>query len=333
MGKEKSSKIAAVVVTYNRKELLCVCLDALLKQTCPLNALYIIDNSSTDGTPEYLMSKGFIDNPLYPDRCPLEETKTIPLPQNPNKAIEVHYVRMHENTGGAGGFHEGVKRAYQGYEWLWLMDDDVKADKQCLENLVDTRKLIEDTTHKATAALSCARFDCDDKPCCGEHKKINESTPFIKRHKHYVDTRDLDKDFLSMQAVTFEGMFVDTIYIRKIGFPDKRFFILGDDFDYSLRLLRFGNIYHVPSAKLVRLVRQQKNDGKYTWKSYYEIRNVLYMDLRYTSFPKKIVIIAFKLLKLMVGRLYHHDIKGMYTIPRSLLDAIKMYREKHNDFD
>ncbi|MGC9001313.1 MAG: hypothetical protein ACP5J2_10155, partial [Caldisericum sp.] len=39
--------------------------------------------------------------------------------------IRLHYVRMHENTGGAGGFHEGVKRAYErGYDWLWLMDDN-----------------------------------------------------------------------------------------------------------------------------------------------------------------------------------------------------------------
>ena len=43
---------------------------------------------------------------------------------------------MHENTGGAGGFHEGVKRAYKkGYDWLWLMDDDVEVKEDTLEKL------------------------------------------------------------------------------------------------------------------------------------------------------------------------------------------------------
>src|SRR5512138_1855971 len=41
-------KIAAVVVTYNRRDLLGQCLDSLLGQSRPLDALYIIDNHSTD---------------------------------------------------------------------------------------------------------------------------------------------------------------------------------------------------------------------------------------------------------------------------------------------
>ena len=47
-------KVSAVVVTFNRKELLIECLEALRRQTRPLDALYIIDNASTDGTEELL---------------------------------------------------------------------------------------------------------------------------------------------------------------------------------------------------------------------------------------------------------------------------------------
>ena len=44
--------IAAVVVTYNRKELLMECLDALKKQTCKIEKIIVIDNNSNDGTYE-----------------------------------------------------------------------------------------------------------------------------------------------------------------------------------------------------------------------------------------------------------------------------------------
>jgi GT2 family glycosyltransferase len=47
--------VCAVVVTYNRKELLIECLDALCKQTRPIDAMYIIDNFSNDGTAELLL--------------------------------------------------------------------------------------------------------------------------------------------------------------------------------------------------------------------------------------------------------------------------------------
>src|ERR1035441_9411687 len=95
--------IAAVVVTYNRKALLGECLDALLKQTHPLDAIYVIDNASTDGTKEFLNERGY-----------LRESK-------------IRYVPLPDNTGGAGGFYEGLRHAFEaGFDWFWLMDDDVE---------------------------------------------------------------------------------------------------------------------------------------------------------------------------------------------------------------
>ncbi|MEM1988368.1 MAG: glycosyltransferase [Candidatus Woesearchaeota archaeon] len=44
----------AIVVTFNRKDLLLKCLESLRNQTKSLDAIYIIDNASIDGTPELL---------------------------------------------------------------------------------------------------------------------------------------------------------------------------------------------------------------------------------------------------------------------------------------
>jgi len=55
-----SDSVCAVVVTYNRKNLLIECLEALRKQTRPIQGIYLIDNASTDGTPELLLEKGYI---------------------------------------------------------------------------------------------------------------------------------------------------------------------------------------------------------------------------------------------------------------------------------
>jgi GT2 family glycosyltransferase len=129
--KNKKEKIAAVVVTYNRKELLKGCLDALLNQTYPLDSIILIDNASTDGTPEFLREKGYFDNP------------------------KIDYVRLPENIGGAGGFYEGMKRGYKkGYDWLWLMDDDAIPLDDALEKLLKASKSLSTKKKKGVFVSS-----------------------------------------------------------------------------------------------------------------------------------------------------------------------------------
>jgi rhamnopyranosyl-N-acetylglucosaminyl-diphospho-decaprenol beta-1,3/1,4-galactofuranosyltransferase len=100
---------AAVVVAFNRKKLLTECLDGLLRQTLPLDAIYVVDNASTDGTDAYLQEKGYLVEP------------------------RIQYIRLPVNAGGAGGFYHGVRAAFEaGYEWIWLMDDDTEPEADAL---------------------------------------------------------------------------------------------------------------------------------------------------------------------------------------------------------
>jgi rhamnopyranosyl-N-acetylglucosaminyl-diphospho-decaprenol beta-1,3/1,4-galactofuranosyltransferase len=125
MSESKPERIAAIVVTYNRKQLLGECVDSLLRQTHPPDALYVIDNCSTDGTCEFLVEKGLISPVECGGNQPVETVcRKIRNPQSAIRnqavsAIEVHYVRLPENAGGAGGFAEGMQRAVgAGFTWL-----------------------------------------------------------------------------------------------------------------------------------------------------------------------------------------------------------------------
>src|SRR5262245_34479345 len=95
-----SDRICAVVVTFNRKPLLAKCLLSLERQSRRPDAILVVDNRSTDGTAAMLAEQ----------------------------FGHLSYLRLEANTGGAGGFHEGMKWAYErGFDWLWVMDDDVEA--------------------------------------------------------------------------------------------------------------------------------------------------------------------------------------------------------------
>ena len=109
--------IAAVIVTFNRKELLIKCIEAVIGQTFLPQTIIIIDNASTDGTEELLRKKGFCDGSV--------------------NGITLYYERLSKNSGGAGGFYFGIKRAQEAsYDAVWVMDDDGLPDKDCLKNMI-----------------------------------------------------------------------------------------------------------------------------------------------------------------------------------------------------
>ena len=115
------------------------CLDSLLGQSRPPDAVFIVDNHSTDGTYDHLLGRGLIS--AVGDSQGIGRTvRSVPVPGHGDRRLDVHYVRLSENSGGAGGFHEGMKQAIEaGFDWLWLMDDDVLVAPDALAVLVEKR--------------------------------------------------------------------------------------------------------------------------------------------------------------------------------------------------
>jgi rhamnopyranosyl-N-acetylglucosaminyl-diphospho-decaprenol beta-1,3/1,4-galactofuranosyltransferase len=115
-------KIACVVVTYNRLEMLKKCIESLDNQSNSNFDIIVVNNGSTDDTKPWLSTK-----------------KNI-------------YAINQENLGGAGGFYSGIDYAYKNeYDWFWLMDDDgvtgpdqlkELADKSVVNNLMFTNALV-----------------------------------------------------------------------------------------------------------------------------------------------------------------------------------------------
>lgn len=192
------NKVAAVVVTYNRKKLLKLCIEKLLHQTFNTDII-VIDNMSTDGTHEML--KSLIDN---------------------NKII---YHSTGKNIGGAGGFYEGIKLAYKlNYEYFWLMDDDCIPTENSLNQLMKADKEL----HSKYGFL-CSKVIWSDGNIC----KMNIPKTSI-RNKN----TDFDSHQVPIQMGTFVSFLTRREVVEKVGLPIKEFFIWGDDLEYSYRISR-----------------------------------------------------------------------------------------------
>jgi rhamnopyranosyl-N-acetylglucosaminyl-diphospho-decaprenol beta-1,3/1,4-galactofuranosyltransferase len=261
--KEKDKEtVCAVVVTYNRKNLLLECLDALRKQTRPIQGIYLIDNASTDGTPELLLEKGYIKELPPKDLAEPWEKEFEIENLTDGQLIKLYYVRMHENTGGAGGFHEGVKRAYEkGYDWLWLMDDDVEPNIDALEEMLKF-KSISKCIHPLKRYLDGTYATNEN------HFNPSDGSRFYLNNISFKN----GKKWCSVSTGCFEGMLIHRDIVNKIGYPDKRFFIWGDDAIYGFLANLYTNTIYIKTAIFKKKIKKPQNQIS-CFQIYYSIRN------------------------------------------------------------
>jgi len=248
-------KIAAVIVTCNRRQLLNACLDALLQQTRLPDRIYIIDNASTDGTETMLRDRGIPG-----------DDRTV-------------YMRLRQNTGGAGGFHEGMRRAVQDHmDWLWMMDDDACPDSRALESLLSV------TPDRRTIYGSVAvDRDQDNEELCW---------PAVRPGLENAFSRQELQPLQPVHNIPFLGFFIHRDLVQAIGLPEKGYFILGDDMEYTERarahgaglyLVRDSVIHHpMPRRHVFTLLgRRFYNLVLPPWKKYYDVRNRIFIGKKY----------------------------------------------------
>ena len=217
---EAKDSVAAVVVTFNRKELLCECLDALLAQSFPVSRIVLVDNASTDGTSELLAEKGYLERGIF------------------------DYFRLPINSGGAGGFHEGVKRAYEaGFDWLWLMDDDVEPMPGALERMISYANVSQ--------CIQGCKVYRD-----GQSEGWERWASFDKSGRLTTSSETQNPDYIIAQTGCFEGMLLHRRIVSKIGFPDKRFFLKGDDLAYGYMASKHTRVIYIREACFLKKVNK-----------------------------------------------------------------------------
>lgn len=245
--KEVTSKILAVVVTFNRKEMLAECLQSLLDQQSPCDIL-IVDNASTDGT--------------------FESISTVV--SRPN----INYVNTEANLGGAGGFNFALKYVYGlDYDYYWLMDDDTIPDTDALTRLIEVAKSKDN--HFGFIA-SFARFT-DGNACLMNLPKLTSD---------WYDGNKYTSGVVKINQATFVGFFTQKKVVKKLGLPIKDFFIWADDTEYSRRIAATYPSYLALNSQVTHKMKKNGNvsfrmflreDGNRVDRYFYSYRNKFFL--------------------------------------------------------
>lgn len=212
-----TTDVYAVVVTYNRLEMLKQCIKALVTQSYESLKIIVVNNNSNDGTTEFLNT---LDNP---------------------RIIHMH---IDKNVGGAGGFNIGIQAAYSyNAKWVWVMDDDVIPAPDALKNLIDTTEYLKDDNISYLAS-------CVYSP---EGQAMNTPGIDTKSANGYPFWYEkLDKGLVKINTATFVSILINSDAIDMCGLPCANFFIWGDDTEYTKRLSKkFGDAYLVGNSKVL----------------------------------------------------------------------------------
>jgi GT2 family glycosyltransferase len=183
------------IVTYNRSGLLARLLESIERMDPKPGHIVIVDNASVDDTGEVVES--------YRERLV------------PSALV---YRRLDTNTGGSGGFSEGMRIAYElGSTWIWLMDDDVEVIPDGLAKMGKWAPRFK--------SIQGRRYDYDGSEFYWQYRiaeRMGIPIPFAPAGFD-------ESGYKPMNSGCFEGMFIHRDIVREIGLPDPRFFIYWDD--------------------------------------------------------------------------------------------------------
>jgi GT2 family glycosyltransferase len=225
-----ADRVVALVVTYNRKELLVECLRALLNQWQRLQKILVIDNGSTDGTEELLAETGLLSEHV------------------------ILYHRLPQNLGDAGGFEAGMRLAYEelDWDWIWLMDDDAISTSNALKELLAASDALAQW-RPAILASRVLYWDSNE-PC---------NVPRFRFNRPWGHGEPVERVYaaaavgcIPIRNASFVAPLIRRTAVAKHGFPFGGYFSLLDDIEYTGRILKDDFGASVPQSLVYHKTRR-----------------------------------------------------------------------------
>lgn len=243
------AKVATVIVTWNKLDDVCSLLEDINQldlQNIQLD-IYVVDNASTDGTQAYIEQ-------YYP---------------------KVKVLQTGSNLGGSGGFSHGLQVVSKlEYDYLWLLDNDVRLDTLALRPLVETLQ-----TYSEVGLVGSQIRKLDDPDTIQE---IGSFVNSVKAHLKtnfgncpITSTEEIlgGKPYVTVDACAAASLLVRREVVQQIGVFEN-YFLHFDDVEWCLRASQAS---WVVASNPASIVWHNSPDFKCRpWISYYDERNLCY---------------------------------------------------------
>jgi GT2 family glycosyltransferase len=282
--KEKLS-VCAIIVTHKRPHSLSRLLDALIKQTYPIDFYIIIDDMDSPNVETIIAEK-------------IEKNK-------------YKYIRMGKNFGLFGGLYIGIKEAYMlGYDALWVLDDDWVPVKIAVEKLI-------------TVIVEKRPYNCVIYPAHIDYNGYFTEPISIRIGEQTLVYEKLSPELKGKIYEICSGPNIGPLLmkdcVKLAGLPRPDLFFCGES-EYFLRIIRAGCkvyryfdaiIYHkrhkfkrmnLPGNRVVYISMPP------VWHDYYEVRNYIFVIRHYKGW-KGIFLQFLQILFCIIVKIIFNDQK------------------------
>ena len=281
--------VAAIIVTFIRLPLLQECITSIRQQSFTDFQIIVVNNGSTDGTQEWLYSQSDI----------------ITITQ--------------DNLGGAGGFFTGIKYATEnGYQYCWLMDDDVICTENTLKELYNAHHIAENIGFVCSHVLGV------------NGNEMNVPNPDMRfMSNSYPETfKYIEKGMIKVIDSTFVSILFKSKLVFEIGLPYKEYFIWGDDTEYTRRISERYPSYIIGSSLVIHKRKKQDTLNFELEDSPERINNFFfyYRNNFYSTFRRQTLLWKIWFTKEQIKKAFYFIKKGEGLKAKILLKAyISLY--------
>ncbi|HEY0789633.1 MAG TPA: glycosyltransferase [Chthoniobacterales bacterium] len=263
-------KIGALVLTYNRKDVLSECLRAIMAQVEPVDEVIVLDNGSTDGTSEFLQSSGLLND------------------------FPITLYRVSENLGPSGGVSVLFRLFKErGCDWLWYLDDDTIAGPDALKEL-KAAYLTNFSRLEEVGFLKSMVVSADGSPNGLPEADLRAAPGYSPS---WADR--LAGGLVKVRWSTFNSILVPRTTLAEVGTVRPDFYFAGEDIDFTFRVTDVLPGYLVGRSRVTHLCAEsgrfssllEKRPERISMGAYY-YRNNLYFRYNYYSLGRTLLYVG-----------------------------------------
>lgn len=262
--------------------------------------------------------------------------------KNLSRTKKVKLIFNNENLGSAKGYKQGIEflKSSPDIDFIWLMDDDNLPKPNAIENLIKFHKSCNFNNEK-DALLSYR----PDRPNFLEAVRMNNGSIMLKgknsalgfsligNNDHFSNYRKK-----GLKIAPYGGFFFNKNLIDRIGYPDEKYFLYGDDYDFTIRVSKNGGkillvedsviddletSFHIKNDKRNTILKTRYHNTNNLDRIFYSVRNGIKFELKHMVDNKLFYYLNLSIYSLLIGVLLVFNPKKIRTFYKGVFNGIK----------
>ena len=212
-------KLLVIIVSYNTKDITLSCINSVEKYSPQDTRIIVVDNNSTDGSPEALNKTSII------------------------------LINNDQNLGFSKAVNQGIKLSKG--EYVLILNSDTKVKRDSINRLIEFAENNGDC-----GAVGPKLLNSNNSV---QASSFNFPTIWGAIQEYWLGIKGKHSKFVppgvnpvQVESLVMACLLITPQAIKKVGLLDEKFFMYYEDIDYCKRIRKAGlRVYYLPEAEVI----------------------------------------------------------------------------------